>query len=66
MARLIVQGSHATVEILQDPEDEELLLAKCIQHPGLEAWSWKHWNENFDTTDDAWAAAEQHADGVVR
>ncbi len=64
MAKLMVVGRVAHIQILTDPHDEELLLAKCVSHPGLEGCSWKHWRENFDTTDDAWAAAEQHADGA--
>lgn len=61
MAKLMVVGKVAQVEILPDPKDEELLLAKCRTGiPGHVC----NYGENFDTTHDAWQAAEQHADGV--
>ncbi len=66
MAKLMVIGEAATVEILTDPHDEELLLAKCRKHNGRGKWAEGlcNYGENFDTTDDAWQAAQQHADGV--
>lgn len=64
MAKLMAIGKVAQVEILVDPADEELMLAKCRKH-GRFSWSEPcNYGENFDTTEDAWAAAEQHADGV--
>lgn len=67
MARLMVIGDVAQVEILTDPEDEELMLAKCEAHAkfsGTMVLPACEYTERFDTTDDAQAAAEQHADGV--
>ena len=61
MAKLMVIGSVAQVEILTDPDDEELMLAKCRLHGGM---CKERWAERFDTTDDAVAGAEQHADGL--
>lgn len=61
MARLMVIGTIAQVEILTDPYDEEVLLAVCRQHKGVIGSDFR---ERFDTTDDAWQAAQQHADAV--
>lgn len=65
MAKLMVIGSVAQVEILANPNDEELILAKCRLHSVRHGAGIKcNYGEDFDTTDDAVAAAEQHADGV--
>lgn len=67
MAKLMVIGKVAQVEILTDPEDEELLLARCVNHVdfygnfrGLQCAAC--WQDRFDTTDDAINEAERHAD----
>ncbi len=62
----MVIGIVAQVEILTDPADEELLLAKCRKHneQGMGMPILCNYGENFNTMNDAWAAAEQHADGV--
>lgn len=60
MAKTMLIGEVAQVEILTDPEDEELVLARCEVHGGLvDACTWK---DRFDTTDDAIAEGERHAD----
>jgi hypothetical protein len=66
MAKLMVLGTAAQVEILTDPEDEELMMAVCSRHPRAYAEIGRlcTWRDYFDTTDDAWQAAEQHADSV--
>jgi len=66
MAKLMMVGDVATVEILANPEDEELILVKCREHlfRGGRRWHGQcNYGEDFDTTDDASAAAELHADG---
>lgn len=66
MAKVMVIGETAQVEILADPIDEEVVLALCVRHNersmGMPIDC--NWNTPFDTTDDAIAGAEQHADGV--
>lgn len=65
MAKLMVVGEKSQVRILTDPQDEELTLAKCVLHAPRHGAGIKCvWQERYDTTDDAWAGAEQHADGV--
>lgn len=68
MAKVLVIGSMAQVEILTDPEDEELVLAKCDDHSVFDGRLAPpgdcSWEDRFDSTDDAIAGAEQHADGV--
>ena len=66
MAKVMVIGKVAQVELLADPNDEELVLAKCRLHRARGYGSGPKciWQDRFDTTDDAIAGAEQHADGV--
>lgn len=65
MAKLMLIGDVASVEILTDPEDEELVLARCEAHD-LEGersvYARCGWEDRHDTTDDAIADGEQHAD----
>jgi hypothetical protein len=65
MAKLMLIGPAAQVEILTDPEDEELILAKCVKHTVGYGPVGQHctWAEQYDTTDDAVVYASDHADG---
>ncbi len=63
MAKLILHGNVADVEILTDPEDEELVLARCIGSGHHDpAASFCGWSDQFDTTGDAIWSGESHAD----
>lgn len=63
MARLMLIGDVAQVEILTDPEDEELVLAKCAGHRlGQVLLPPCLWEERYDTTGDAIEYAADHAD----
>lgn len=64
MAKTLVCGDVAQVEILRDPADEDLMLATCFVHNTGPANPPCEWRDHYDTTDDAIAGAEQHADGV--
>ena len=59
MAKLMLIGDVAHVEILTDPEDEELTLARCTAHPFAPLC---RWSERYDTMDDATQYAATHAD----
>ena len=63
MARLMLVGEVAQVEILTDPDDEELVLARCDSHawPRL-GFTPCTWEERYDTTADAEQYAARHAD----
>lgn len=62
MAKLILEGRMARVELLPYPDDQELTMARCINH-GHFAWSEPcTWWETYDTTDDAVQYAADHAD----
>ena len=50
----------AQVEIFTDPEDGELILARCTAHPFAPLC---RWSERYDTMDDATQYAATHADG---
>lgn len=65
MAKLILQGGMADVELTSDPEDGQTIAA-CVRHsefdgrlapPGNCAWT-----ERYDTLDDAAEYAAAHAD----
>jgi len=64
MAKLMLIGEQARVEILPDPEDEELILVRCAGHSGEVGYHVPAcgWSDRHDTTDDAIADGEQHAD----
>lgn len=66
MAKLMLIGSVARVEILTDPEDEELVLAKCREHSifdgRLSPPGNCDWEERYDTRGDAVNYAADHAD----
>lgn len=66
MAKLLLRGEIAAVELLRpDPDDEDLILAKCVKHEaalgGLPTEGCG-WSESYDTLDDAAEYAERHAD----
>lgn len=65
MAKLMLIGPMAKVELTSDDEDD-LIIATCVEHsefdgrlapPGNCSWT-----ERYDTTDDAWQYAMSHAD----
>lgn len=61
MAKLMLIGDVAKIEILTDPEDEELVLARCMEHviaPSVPCLWWAR----YDTIDDATQYAADHAD----
>lgn len=62
MAKLMVIGAAAQVELTSDPEDGQVI-ATCVQHvmPGVGRIRCD-WSERYDTTDGAWQYAEDHAD----
>ena len=62
MARLMLIGDVAQVEILTDPEDEELVLAKCAEHRSDTFPIPCNWQERYDSTLDAVEYATDHAD----
>jgi hypothetical protein len=50
MAKLMVIGNMAHVEILTDPEDEEVVLAQCVRHlrhPNLSATKFCPWEQRY-------------------
>lgn len=71
MAKLMLIGDVATIEILTDPEDEEQVLAVCCAHD-LEGersiYARCDYIERFDSWSDAVCSAgpERHADRGTR
>ena len=61
MARLMVIGKVAQVEITRDPLDGDLT-AKCALHPTVRAYGCG-WSETYDDLNDATEYASDHADG---
>lgn len=66
MAKLMLIGPMATLEILTDPDDPDLTLARCEEHSTCDGRLAPpgncDWRERYDTTDDAWQYAARHAD----
>jgi hypothetical protein len=59
MAKLILQGDIAAVELTKDDEDGQVI-ATCVQHF---ASSWEcTWSERYDDMNDATEYAADHAD----
>jgi hypothetical protein len=63
MAKLILVGDKAHVELTSDPEDSQTI-ATCFLHPAVRKASGKFctWTERYDTLDDAANYAADHAD----
>jgi hypothetical protein len=61
MARLILQGDVAEVELTIDDEDGQII-ATCVQHPGRWQTGGCGWTERYDGMDDATEYAAYHAD----
>lgn len=63
MAKLILQGPYADVELTPDPEDGQTI-ATCVVHRvmPLEPRADCSWTERYDTLDDAAEYAADHAD----
>lgn len=60
MARLMLVGETATVELTSDPEDGQTI-ATCVAHQPASAVKCG-WTERYDTLDDASEYAAGHAD----
>lgn len=60
MAKLILKGDVADVELTSDPEDGQAI-ATCVVHLG-EAAQGCGWTERYDDINDAVEYAESHAD----
>jgi hypothetical protein len=58
MAKLVLHGEVALVELTSDPEDGETI-ASCRTHTGVEECSW---TERYRTLSDAAEYAADHAD----
>lgn len=62
MAKLLLVGDAATVELTSDPEDGQTI-ATCVEHAkpggGVKPCAW---TERYDTLDDASEYAARHAD----
>ena len=64
MARLMLIGTMAQVELTSDPEDGQTI-ATCVDHNGIPRYNFAHgcrWEERYDTLDDAAEYAADHAD----
>lgn len=66
MAKLMLQGEAATVEISQEYDEFDMLRAECVKHgggpfsgPGIAC----DWSEAYDSLNDATEYAADHADG---
>jgi hypothetical protein len=63
MAKTMLVGDAAQVELLSDPADEELVLARCVLHrPNVTAGIKCRWQDRYDSWADAINYAEPHAD----
>jgi len=64
MARIILKGNVADVELVTDSEDGQVI-AKCVTHDfgagGVKAGECP-WSERYDCMDDATEYAADHAD----
>jgi hypothetical protein len=63
MAKLMLIGNAAHVELTTDPEDGQII-ATCVQHS---AYGWRtsracNWTERYRTVNDAEVHAGRHAD----
>lgn len=66
MAKLMLIGSVAQVEIVRDPLDGDLT-ATCVKHGGgMGEWPGIacDWSETYDDLNDATEYASDHADGA--
>lgn len=63
MAKLMLIGDMATVELTSDPE-EGGTIATCVEHvhDGEKLAGWCVWTERYDTLDDASEYATDHTD----
>ena len=59
MARLILRGEVAEVELVRDDDDQ--VIATCVQHLGSEGAPCS-WTEAYDDMNDAEQYAADHAD----
>lgn len=59
MAKLVLHGEVALVEILTDPDDGDVILARCQSHTGMDECPWQ---DRYDSTTDAVDDAADHAD----
>ena len=59
MAKLMLIGKTAQVELTSDPEDGQII-ATCWDHPALNGDC--EWTERYDTLNDASEYAADHAD----
>jgi hypothetical protein len=62
MARLVLIGDVAEVELTTDDEDDQII-ATCAKHPGRWQSGGCGWTERYDGMDDATECAADHADG---
>lgn len=60
MAKLILRGDVADVELTTDDEDGQVI-ATCVQHVGFEGAPCI-WTERYDNMNDATNYAADHAD----
>jgi hypothetical protein len=66
MARLVLIGDVAEVELTVDDEDGQVI-ATCVKHPSDAPWrvtSACGWTERYDDMRDATEYAADHADGT--
>jgi|1185.fasta_scaffold1986332_1 nitrous oxidase accessory protein NosD len=61
MAKLILQGNVAQVELTTDDEDDQVV-ATCIEHQGRYFSDACAWTQRYDTLNDAAEYAADHAD----
>ena len=64
MAKLILKGNVADVELISDPVDDQVI-ALCARHPSDEPWRVTgrcSWTERYDDLGDATEYAADHAD----
>lgn len=61
MAKLILRGDVAEVELTRDDEDGQVI-ATCVRHTGEQDGAGCTWTERYDDMDDAANYAADHAD----
>lgn len=62
MAKMMLIGEAAQVEITRDPLDRDLT-AKCVKHGVIKNQNGCDWSKTYDDLNDAAECAADHADG---